>query len=197
MAERENRQDGENTQSGRDGYKSYNREGYNDTTATREVIIMDVVRALLRIMKEVSVLSVLTTLVTIIMVTVENSVRIVRVLTVVSRVKVVIASNAHMAIVRRTIIITVNVLHTIRTLIIMLVRIVRIILVIITTIMEKVESNVHIALVLIMHSRVKVDIVRSVLVSITVADSKEDTIASRVEDIVLVQPTIIRMLSIA
>ena len=29
MAERENRQDGENTQSGRDGYKSYNREGYN------------------------------------------------------------------------------------------------------------------------------------------------------------------------
>ena len=28
--------------------------------------------------------------------------------------------------------------------------------------MEKVESNVHIALVLIMHSRVKVDIVRSV-----------------------------------
>ena len=59
-----------------------------DTTATREVIIMDVVRALLRIMKEVSVLSVLTTLVTIIMVTVENSVRIVRVLTVVSRVKV-------------------------------------------------------------------------------------------------------------
>ena len=168
-----------------------------DTTATREVIIMDVVRALLRIMKEVSVLSVLTTLVTIIMVTVENSVRIVRVLTVVSRVKVVIASNAHMAIVRRTIIITVNVLHTIRTLIIMLVRIVRIILVIITTIMEKVESNVHIALVLIMHSRVKVDIVRSVLVSITVADSKEDTIASRVEDIVLVQPTIIRMLSIA
>ena len=168
-----------------------------DTTATREVIIMDVVRALLRIMKEVSVLSVLTTLVTIIMVTVENSVRIVRVLTVVSRVKVVIASNAHMAIVRRTIIITVNVLHTIRTLIIMLVRIVRIILVIITTIMEKVESNVHIALVLIMHSRVKVDIVRSVLVSIMVADSKEDTIASRVEDIVLVQPTIIRMLSIA
>jgi hypothetical protein len=61
-----------------------------DTTATREVIIMDVVRALLRIMKEVSVLSVLTTLVTIIMVTVENSVRIVRVLTVVSRVKVVV-----------------------------------------------------------------------------------------------------------
>ena len=168
-----------------------------DTTATREVIIMDVVRALLRIMKEVSALSVLTTLVTIIMVTVENSVRIVRVLTVVSRVKVVIASNAHMAIVRRTIIITVNVLHTIRTLIIMLVRIVRIILVIITTIMEKVESNVHIALVLIMHSRAKVDIVRSVLVSIMVADSKEDTIASRVEDIVLVQPTIIRMLSIA
>ena len=29
MAERENRQDGENTLSGRDGYKSYNREGYN------------------------------------------------------------------------------------------------------------------------------------------------------------------------
>ena len=29
MAERENRQDSENTQSGRDGYKSYNREGYN------------------------------------------------------------------------------------------------------------------------------------------------------------------------
>jgi 23S rRNA pseudouridine2605 synthase len=29
MAERENRQDGESTQSGRDGYKSYNREGYN------------------------------------------------------------------------------------------------------------------------------------------------------------------------
>jgi 23S rRNA pseudouridine2605 synthase len=29
MAERENRHDGENTQSGRDGYKSYNREGYN------------------------------------------------------------------------------------------------------------------------------------------------------------------------
>ena len=29
MAERENGQDGENTQSGRDGYKSYNREGYN------------------------------------------------------------------------------------------------------------------------------------------------------------------------
>ena len=29
MAERENRQDGENTQSGRDGYNSYNREGYN------------------------------------------------------------------------------------------------------------------------------------------------------------------------
>ena len=29
MAERENRQDGENTQSGRDGYKSYNREGYH------------------------------------------------------------------------------------------------------------------------------------------------------------------------
>lgn len=29
MAERKNRQDGENTQSGRDGYKSYNREGYN------------------------------------------------------------------------------------------------------------------------------------------------------------------------
>ena len=29
MAERENRQNGENTQSGRDGYKSYNREGYN------------------------------------------------------------------------------------------------------------------------------------------------------------------------
>lgn len=29
MAERENRQDGENAQSGRDGYKSYNREGYN------------------------------------------------------------------------------------------------------------------------------------------------------------------------
>ena len=29
MAERENRQDRENTQSGRDGYKSYNREGYN------------------------------------------------------------------------------------------------------------------------------------------------------------------------
>ena len=29
MAERENRQEGENTQSGRDGYKSYNREGYN------------------------------------------------------------------------------------------------------------------------------------------------------------------------
>lgn len=29
MAERENRQDGENIQSGRDGYKSYNREGYN------------------------------------------------------------------------------------------------------------------------------------------------------------------------
>lgn len=29
MAERENRQDGENTHSGRDGYKSYNREGYN------------------------------------------------------------------------------------------------------------------------------------------------------------------------
>lgn len=29
MTERENRQDGENTQSGRDGYKSYNREGYN------------------------------------------------------------------------------------------------------------------------------------------------------------------------
>ena len=29
MAERENRQDGEYTQSGRDGYKSYNREGYN------------------------------------------------------------------------------------------------------------------------------------------------------------------------
>lgn len=29
MAERENRQDGENTQSSRDGYKSYNREGYN------------------------------------------------------------------------------------------------------------------------------------------------------------------------
>ena len=28
MAERENRQDSENTQSGRDGYKSYNREGY-------------------------------------------------------------------------------------------------------------------------------------------------------------------------
>ena len=63
--------------------------------------------------------------------------------------------------------------------------------------MEKVESNFLIALVSIMHSRVKVDIVRSVLVSITVADSKEDTIASRVEDIVLVQPTIIRMLSIA
>ena len=29
MAERENRQDSENTQSGRDGYKSYNRAGYN------------------------------------------------------------------------------------------------------------------------------------------------------------------------
>ena len=29
MAERENRQESENTQSGRDGYKSYNREGYN------------------------------------------------------------------------------------------------------------------------------------------------------------------------
>lgn len=29
MTERENRQDSENTQSGRDGYKSYNREGYN------------------------------------------------------------------------------------------------------------------------------------------------------------------------
>lgn len=29
MAERENRQDCESTQSGRDGYKSYNREGYN------------------------------------------------------------------------------------------------------------------------------------------------------------------------
>lgn len=29
MAERENRQDSENTQSGRDGYKSYNKEGYN------------------------------------------------------------------------------------------------------------------------------------------------------------------------
>ena len=29
MAERENRQDGENTLSGRDGYKSYNRGGYN------------------------------------------------------------------------------------------------------------------------------------------------------------------------
>ena len=29
MAERENRQDGENPLSGRDGYKSYNREGYN------------------------------------------------------------------------------------------------------------------------------------------------------------------------
>lgn len=29
MAERENRQDSENTQSGRDGYKSYDREGYN------------------------------------------------------------------------------------------------------------------------------------------------------------------------
>lgn len=29
MAERENRQDGENTLSSRDGYKSYNREGYN------------------------------------------------------------------------------------------------------------------------------------------------------------------------
>ncbi len=29
MAERENRQDSESTQSGRDGYKSYNREGYN------------------------------------------------------------------------------------------------------------------------------------------------------------------------
>ncbi len=29
MAERENRQEGENSQSSRDGYKSYNREGYN------------------------------------------------------------------------------------------------------------------------------------------------------------------------
>ena len=29
MAEKEFRQDGENSQSGRDGYKSYNREGYN------------------------------------------------------------------------------------------------------------------------------------------------------------------------
>lgn len=29
MTERENRQEGENSQSGRDGYKSYNREGYN------------------------------------------------------------------------------------------------------------------------------------------------------------------------
>ena len=32
MAERENRQESENTQSGRDGYKSYNREGYNRYT---------------------------------------------------------------------------------------------------------------------------------------------------------------------
>ena len=29
MTERENRQEGENSQSSRDGYKSYNREGYN------------------------------------------------------------------------------------------------------------------------------------------------------------------------
>ena len=29
MTERENRHEGENSQSGRDGYKSYNREGYN------------------------------------------------------------------------------------------------------------------------------------------------------------------------
>ena len=29
MAEKEFRQEGENSQSGRDGYKSYNREGYN------------------------------------------------------------------------------------------------------------------------------------------------------------------------
>ena len=27
--DKENRLDGENTQSGRDGYKSYNKEGYN------------------------------------------------------------------------------------------------------------------------------------------------------------------------
>lgn len=30
MTEKENRQEGENSQSGRDGYKSYNREGYNN-----------------------------------------------------------------------------------------------------------------------------------------------------------------------
>ena len=29
MTERENRHEGENSQSGRDGYKSYNKEGYN------------------------------------------------------------------------------------------------------------------------------------------------------------------------
>ena len=41
--DKENRLDGENTQSGRDGYKSYNKEGITDTIETKAEA-MDVVR---------------------------------------------------------------------------------------------------------------------------------------------------------
>jgi hypothetical protein len=164
----------------------------------REVTAMDVVRALPQTMKEVNVLSALTALVIIItMETVENNVRTVRALiTVVSRVKVAIVRSVRMAIARHMIIMEANVLRIIRTLIIMLVRVVPITLVIITTIMEKVENSVRIARVSIMPSREKAVSVRNVRVSTTEA-SRVVTIVSREAVIVHVQPTTIRMLSIA
>lgn len=181
MAEKEFRQDGENSQSGRDGYKSYNREGYNkygrgeksnsygrrpynNNREGEKVIVLLIILAL--IMERTVRREVVTVI--------ARSVHTETAPTIMKEESSVLLT----ILVSTTIMVDVRSVHTL----------------LVSTTTRKEENSVHIARALIMHNRVE-NSVRIVLVLTTMADSRVDMVVHR-EVTVRVLPTTTRMQNI-